>query len=47
VALESRVASLEATKDLKGARATLEQLAERYANSEAGKRAQLRLKKKK
>ena len=45
-ALESRVASLEANKDLKGARATLEQLAERYPNTEAGKRARLRLKKK-
>jgi tol-pal system protein YbgF len=45
-ALESRVASLETGKDLKGAKATLEQLAERYPNSEAGKRAKLRLKKK-
>lgn len=45
-ALESRVASLEATKDWKGARATLEQLAEKYPNSEAGKKAKLRLKKK-
>ncbi|MDP2822407.1 MAG: YbgF trimerization domain-containing protein [Sulfuritalea sp.] len=45
-ALESRVASLESTKDSKGVRATLEQLAERYPNSEAGKRAKLRLKKK-
>jgi tol-pal system protein YbgF len=45
-ALESRVANLEAGKDLKGARATLEQLAERYPNSDAGKRARLRLKKK-
>ncbi len=45
-ALESRVASLEATKDWKGARATLEQLAERYPNSEAGKKAKLKLKKK-
>jgi tol-pal system protein YbgF len=45
-ALESRVASLEAGKDIKAARATLEQLAERYPNSEAGKRAKLRLKKK-
>jgi len=45
-ALESRVASLEATKDWKGARATLEQLADKYPNSEAGKKAKLRLKKK-
>ena len=45
-ALESRVASLETGRDLKGAKATLEQLAERYPNSEAGKRAKLRLKKK-
>lgn len=45
-ALEGRVASLEATKDWKGIRATLEQLAERYPNSDAGKKAKLRLKKK-
>ncbi|KAF0166660.1 MAG: tol-pal system protein YbgF [Rhodocyclaceae bacterium] len=45
-ALESRIASLEAGKDWKGVRATLEQLAERYPNSDAGKRAKLRLKKK-
>jgi tol-pal system protein YbgF len=45
-ALESRVASLEAIKDWKGARATLELLAEKYPNSEAGKKAKLRLKKK-
>jgi len=45
-ALESRVTSLEAIKDVKGARATLEQLAGKYPNSEAGKRAKLRLKKK-
>lgn len=45
-ALESRVASLEAAKDWKGVRATLEQLAERYPNSEAGKKAKLKLKKK-
>jgi TolA-binding protein len=31
---------------LKAAKASLEQLAERYPNSEAGKRAKLRLKKK-
>lgn len=45
-ALESRIASLEASKDWKGVRITLEQLAERYPNSEAGKKAKLRLKKK-
>lgn len=45
-ALESRVASLEATKDWKGARLTLELLAEKYPNSEAGKKAKLKLKKK-
>lgn len=45
-ALESRVASLEATKDWKGARRTLELLAEKYPNSEAGKKAKLKLKKK-
>ncbi|MDA8256502.1 MAG: tetratricopeptide repeat protein [Betaproteobacteria bacterium] len=45
-ALESRIASLEALKDWKGIRVTLEQLAERYPNSEAGKKAKLRLKKK-
>ena len=45
-ALESRVASLEATKDWKGARATLELLAEKYPESEAGKKARLKLKKK-
>lgn len=45
-ALESRVASLEASKDWKNARATLEQLAERYPNTDAGKKAKLRLKKK-
>ena len=45
-ALESRIASLEASKDWKGVRITLEQLAERYPNSEAGRKAKLRLKKK-
>jgi tol-pal system protein YbgF len=45
-ALENRVASLDALKDMKGAKATLEQLAEKYPNSEAGKKAKLRLKKK-
>jgi tol-pal system protein YbgF len=46
LALESRVASLDATKNFKAARATLEQLAESYPASDAGKRAKLRLKKK-
>ena len=46
VALEGRVSSLDALKDWKASRATLEQLAERYPNSEQGKRAKLRLKKK-
>jgi len=45
-ALESRVASLEILKDWKGAKATLELLAEKYPNSEAGKKAKLKLKKK-
>jgi tol-pal system protein YbgF len=45
-ALESRVASLETLKDWKGIRVTLEQLAEKYPSSEAGKKAKLRLKKK-
>ncbi len=45
-ALESRVASLEAIKDVKAARATLQQLADAYPASEAGKKAKLRLKKK-
>ena len=46
VALESRVASFDALKDWKASRAALELLAERYPNSEPGKRAKLRLKKK-
>lgn len=46
LALESRVASLEAMKDTKAARSTLEQLAESYPASDAGKRAKFRLKKK-
>lgn len=46
VALESQVASLEAIKDAKGAKAALELLADKYPNSEAGKRAKLRLKRK-
>ena len=45
-ALENRIASLDALKDWKGARAALEQLAERYPNTDAGKKAKLRLKKK-
>lgn len=45
-ALESRIASLEAIKDWKGIRTTLELLVEKYPNSEAGKKAKLRLKKK-
>jgi tol-pal system protein YbgF len=45
-ALESRVTSLEVSKDFKSARSTLELLAEKYPASEAGKRAKLRLKKK-
>lgn len=45
-ALESRVASLEALKDLKSVRATLELLADKYPASDAGKRAKLRLKRK-
>lgn len=45
-ALESRAASLEALKDVKGTRTTLELLAEKYPNSDAGKRAKFRLKKK-
>ena len=45
-ALESRIASLEVLKDLKGVRATLELLADQYPASDAGKRAKLRLKRK-
>lgn len=45
-ALESRMTSLEAIKDAKGARATLIQLADNYPNSEPGKRARIRLKRK-
>ncbi len=45
-ALESQVTSLEMLKDFKAARAALELLAEKYAASDAGKRAKLRLKKK-
>lgn len=45
-ALESRIASLEALKDWKNARAALELLAEKYPNSEPGKKAKLKLKKK-
>lgn len=46
VALESRIANFDALKDWKASRAVVEQLAERYPNSEQGKRAKLRLKKK-
>ncbi len=45
-ALESQIASLEALKDLKGARTATELLANKYPNSDAGKRAKLKLKKK-
>lgn len=45
-ALESRVGSLERQKDFKAARTALEHLAAKYPASDAGKRAQARLKKK-
>lgn len=45
-ALEAEVASLEALKDTKRARATLQLLADKYPASDAGKRAKARLKKK-
>jgi tol-pal system protein YbgF len=45
-ALESQIASLEIIKDIKGARAATELLATKYPNSDAGKRAKLKLKKK-
>lgn len=45
-ALESRFSSLEALKDVKAARATLELLADKYPASDPGKRAKLRLKRK-
>lgn len=45
-ALASRIASLEALKDWKSVRLTLQQLAEKYPTSEAGKKAKLKLKKK-
>ena len=45
-ALESRMTSLEAIKDAKGARAALIQIADNYPNSEPGKRARIRLKRK-
>lgn len=45
-ALESRVTSLEALKDWKNAKSTLELLADKYPNSEPGKKAKLKLKKK-
>ncbi|MBI5899383.1 MAG: tol-pal system protein YbgF [Rhodocyclales bacterium] len=45
-ALESRVASLEALKNAKAVRATLELLADKYPATDAGKRAKQRLKRK-
>ena len=45
-ALESLVFSLDVLKDSRGAQAALTTLATQYAGSDAGKRAQLRLKKK-
>lgn len=45
-ALESRFSSLEALKDLKAARATLELLADKYPATDPGKRAKLRLRRK-
>ena len=45
-ALESRFSSLEALKDTKAARATLELLADKYPATDPGKRAKLRLKRK-
>ncbi len=45
-ALESQIASLETLKDIKGARSATELLANKYPNSDAGKRAKLKLKKK-
>ena len=45
-ALESQVASYDALKDSKSANVALVTLATKYANSDAGKRAQQRLKKK-
>ena len=45
-ALESQVDSLDVLKDSKAAQAVLTTLATQYASSDAGKRAQLRLKKK-
>lgn len=45
-ALESQIASLEMAKDTKAARAATELLATKYPNSDAGKRAKLKLKKK-
>ena len=45
-ALESQVTSLETLKDAKAAKAALELLASKYPNSDAGKWAKLRLKKK-
>jgi tol-pal system protein YbgF len=45
-ALESQAAALDAQKNIQGARATLELLVEKYPNSDAAKRARVRLKKK-
>ena len=45
-ALESRFSRLEALKDTKAARATLELLADKYPATDPGKRAKLRLKRK-
>ncbi|MBI5861433.1 MAG: tol-pal system protein YbgF [Rhodocyclales bacterium] len=45
-ALEAEIASLEALKDSKRVRATLQLLAEKYPASDAGKHARARLKKK-
>ncbi len=45
-ALESRFSSLEALKDPKAARATLELLADKYPATDPGKRAKLRLRRK-
>jgi tol-pal system protein YbgF len=44
-ALESQAAAMDAQKNIKGARAVLEQLVAKYPNSDAAKRAKVRLKK--
>lgn len=46
-ALASRIASLEALKDWKASAVTLQHLATKYPNSEAGQKAKLQLKKRK